>query len=364
MNISELSDILKGYFGWHKARTDCMARMLIALIQNRTVNLARLAVTFASGAKLDSRYKRIQRFFSQWTIDISVVAPWVLGLFGLSDQPVYLALDRTNWRWGKKDINILMLSVVYKGIALPVLWRLLPHRGNSSTALRIELIQQFIDQVGADRIAGILADREFIGRDWIAWLQKARIPFCIRLKNNLITTNARGLAIDIEALFYGLKPGEQRILNTPRRLGNLSVYLAGARSPTGALIIVATDRYRSDPIGLYCRRWEIETLFGCLKSKGFCFEQTHLTQPERISQLLVLLTFAFCWAHKTGEWLHAHKPISLASHGRLRVSLFRYGLDYLQQAFYNTFQHFENWATSLFALLHFPPWVSNSSLVF
>ncbi|HAT8797519.1 TPA: IS4 family transposase, partial [Legionella pneumophila] len=30
--------------------------------------------------------------------------------------------DRTNWRWGKKDINILMLSVVYKGIAIPLFW--------------------------------------------------------------------------------------------------------------------------------------------------------------------------------------------------------------------------------------------------
>ncbi|PWY55581.1 hypothetical protein DGG96_10730 [Legionella qingyii] len=26
-------------------------------------------------------------------------------------QPVYLAIDRTNWYWGKSKINIFMLSV-------------------------------------------------------------------------------------------------------------------------------------------------------------------------------------------------------------------------------------------------------------
>jgi len=34
----------------------------------------------------------------------------------------------------------------------------------------------------------------------------------IRIKNNTITTNLRGLSIDIDALFYGLKPQEQRII--------------------------------------------------------------------------------------------------------------------------------------------------------
>ena len=38
-------------------------------------------------------------------------------------------MDRTNWQWGKKNINILMLSITYKGIAIPLFWSLLVQIG-------------------------------------------------------------------------------------------------------------------------------------------------------------------------------------------------------------------------------------------
>ena len=84
-------------------------------------------------------------------------------------------------------------------------------------------------------------------------------------------------------------------------------------------------------------RWEIETLFGCLKGRGFHFEDTHITNRERIKKLLVLLAIAFVWAHKTGEWRSELKPIKIKKHGRRAVSLFRAGLDYISAAIVNTF---------------------------
>jgi len=65
------------------------------------------------------------------------------------------------------------------------------------------------------------------------------------------------------------------------------------------------------------------------------FEDTHMTQPDRIEKLLVLLTIAFCWAHKTGEWRHVQKAIKIKKHGRKGVSFFRYGLDLLRDAALN-----------------------------
>jgi len=333
--ISELMDILNVHFGWNKSRMACFASMVVALIKVRTVNLVELACAFGGEAKTDSRYKRIKRFFSQFEIDFSLVASWVMHLFGLFSESVYLSMDRTNWRWGKSDINILMLSVVYKGIALPLFWCLLPKFGNSDTAERIALIKRFIVQFGKEKIAGILADREFIGDDWIGWLLQEKISFCIRIKSNTITTNARGLEIDIDALFYDLKPGEQRILQDKRKLWKQRVYLSALRLSSGELLIVATDKFLEEPIKLYGKRWQIETLFGCLKSKGFGFEETHMTKPERIGKLIVLLTIAFCWAHRIGEWRHEEKAIPIKKHGRLLQSYFRYGLDYLRDIVLN-----------------------------
>jgi len=98
---------------------------------------------------------------------------------------------------------------------------------------------------------------------------------------------------------------------------------------------------KQDNVEIYLKRWGIETLFGCLKSKGFNFEDTHMVDPEKISKLLSLLTIAFCWAHLTGEWLANIKPIKIKKHQRPARSIFRYGLDYLKNIFFNIGDNFK-----------------------
>jgi hypothetical protein len=75
----------------------------------------------------------------------------------------------------------------------------------------------------------------------------------------------------------------------------------------------------------------IETLFAAFKTRGFCLEQTHLSDPERLSKLVALLALTFCWCHKIGEWLHESKPLKLKKHGRKPKSIFRRGFDYLRR---------------------------------
>jgi hypothetical protein len=352
MESSGLVGILNDHFDWNKARVKCFAGMLLALIKVRTVNLVELACGFDGEARLESRYKRVKRFFSQFTINFADVARWVVDLFGLDKEAIYLSMDRTNWRWGKSDINILMLSIVYKGIALPVLWMLLSKCGNSNTAERITLIQKFVSQFGKERIAGILADREFVGNAWFGWLKKEGIPFCIRIKKNTLTTNSRGIEVHVDTLFYDLKSGEQRILADKRTIWAQTIYLSALRLPDGELLIVATDSLMADPIAHYGKRWQIETLFGCLKSKGFNFEDTHMVHPARIGKLLALLTVAFCWAHKVGEWRNEEKAIPIKKHGRKSQSWFRYGLDYLRDVLINKHRQPQHSFMTLLTLLN------------
>ncbi|HRH55231.1 MAG TPA: IS4 family transposase [Chitinophagales bacterium] len=223
--ISELKDSLNVYFGWNKARMTCFVNRLLALLATRTVNLNKLACVVFGDALQSSRYRRIQRFFSKFPLDYQQIAGFIFKLFFVSDGQWYLSMDRTHWRWGKSDINILMLGIVFKGTAIPIYWMLLDKRGNSDTSERIALFQMFIDHFGKNCIKGILADREFIGKDWFGWLLKEKIPFHIRIKNNTITTNAKGLKVDIDALFYGLKSNEQCCLKGKRFVWGHLVYL-------------------------------------------------------------------------------------------------------------------------------------------
>ena len=109
MHINELSKILNQQFNFHKARSDCFAQLVIAMITVKTVNFTQLATAFMTESFPESCYKRIQRFFRFLKFDPYVVASMVIMLFGLKNKKLSLALDRTNWKFGKLDINILML---------------------------------------------------------------------------------------------------------------------------------------------------------------------------------------------------------------------------------------------------------------
>ena len=61
------------------------------------------------------------------------------------------------------DINILMLGVVYNGVAFPLIFSMLNKRGNSNSQERIDLVNRFIRLFGKDAIESIVADREFVG---------------------------------------------------------------------------------------------------------------------------------------------------------------------------------------------------------
>jgi transposase len=102
-------------------------------------------------------------------------------------------------------------------------------------------------------------------------------------------------------------------------------------------VIIATNDKPQEALSIYKKRWEIETLFACLKTRGFNFENTHMVHLDRISKLLGLLSIAFTFAYIVGQWQHEEiKPIKLKRHGRKAISLFRYGLDYLRRIFLNT----------------------------
>lgn len=150
----------------------------------QTVSFVKLSQGFEGIASQESNLRRIQRFFAEFAIDNHLIARIVFSLLP-TEPPYKLSLDRTNWKFGKTDINILMLSICYKGVALPILWTLLPKRGNSNSRERKELIAQYIELFGIATIDSFMADREFIGGDWFNELIQYRIPFYIRIRGNM-----------------------------------------------------------------------------------------------------------------------------------------------------------------------------------
>ena len=63
-----------------------------------------------------------------------------------------LVLDRTNWKIGEKDVNILVLAVATRHSQAPLMWMVLDRAGNSGAPERMELIERTIAAFGKDSI--------------------------------------------------------------------------------------------------------------------------------------------------------------------------------------------------------------------
>ena len=339
--INALRETLRCGFAFRKSRLESFCVLVFGVFVARTVNLTHLACHFPGRAQSSSNYRRLQRFFEQVEFDFDRLPEVLVAMMGLQAGPWRLTMDRTNWRLGRRDINILMIGVVYRGIAIPVLWQMLDKRGNSNSRERIAILERVLQLFGVDKIAGLLADREFIGDGWFAWLQENAITFHIRIRSNIAIANTRGRGVKARELFRDLKPGQSRVLSGPRRLSGARkpkaqpVFVAALHLKTGELLIVVTNDAPEQALAIYAQRWEIETLFAALKTRGFNLQDTHMTDPERVSKLLAVLATAFCWAHKVGDWLHEAKPIRLKTHQRPAKSIFRYGFEQIRQQLVN-----------------------------
>lgn len=339
---SELQDILGKELPINAARIKFIVLLIISLIKVQSVNFERLSQGFDNPVDLSSNLRRIQRFFASFSLERDLMSRLLFKMLPF-EGPYRLTLDRTNWKFGQRNINILVLGVIYKGLSLPILWTFLGNkRGNSDQVERIELIERFIRLLGLSTIEFITADREFIGEQWWQFLINQNISFFIRMRDNIkVHIPHKG---DVKAfwLFHNLPLNTAYYYPKIVQVKGNWVYLSGMKyvNQKGNIeyLIVASYDKPTCALEFYKQRWQIETMFKAFKTAGFNLEATHLTHYDRLDKLLMLVALAFIWAYKVGIYQHNNfKQLKIKKHGRLEKSFFAYGLETLAQALLNDF---------------------------
>lgn len=343
--VRSITGVLSDHLGWHRARLKFMARFTAALLQLQTANLWKIAVSLKAGVQDESNHRRIQRFLSGYDLDFTALGSLLVKL--LPQTPPYLAVvDRTEWHFGETPVNVLVVGIAHRGIAFPVAWAVLPKGGSSRASDQIEVLERFLAVVDASSIEALVADREFISIDWVQCLQEKGIPFAIRLRSDRhIGISPEGPSLPARMFARRCSVGQEKKLEGWNYLfgadekhaeADLLVRRIATAENTpdeeDSFLILAI--WKIDPeraTSLYKQRWEIETMFAALKSRGYRLEQTHLTEPDRIQRLIGLLSVAFAWTHIVGERRAEREGLPpKKTHGRRQRSLFRYGLDLLQ----------------------------------
>lgn len=341
---NEISQKLYTHFGksMNLARIKFFGLMICSLCKVQTVTFSKLASAFETGADSSSSLRRIQRFMAEYVFDLDIIARLVVSLLP-HKGPYTLSMDRTNWKFGETNINVLTIAVTYDGVAFPVLFQLMPKRGNSNTNERIAIVNRFIRLFGYESINYLVADREFVGEDWLEYLNTMKIRYHLRIRGNFHAIR-HGKEIRVSWLFSDLRINESKHLENIYYVNNQQCYLSGScimnKDGKPELQILVSFCNPEKALETYKERWQIETAFRALKSSGFNIEQTHLSDIERIGKLLSIVIVAFTWCYCVGIYRNEHiKKIRILKHKRRAVSLFKYGLDLVSHYLLNPYSN-------------------------
>jgi hypothetical protein len=306
------------------ARIKCLALLIASLLRHRTVNLTFLATENLTGACNDSCYRRFQRFFRECALNSGLVGRLILAKVPRPDGGWVLSMDRTNWKYGKRHINILTIGIVINKVAIPIAWKVLPQstkRGNSNAQQRIALFKRVLEIMPAEEISVLTMDREFGSKDWLKWLDKQMVGYIARIKvNTMVGGQAAGKH---RSTRKGKKAATRtKVFGMDLFFATKTITSKGRRDDR--LHVVSNRFTGSQMLELYKLRWGIEQLFSHLKKRGFNLEDTHMTDAKKLEKLFALIALAFMFSYGWGCHLRTTRKVTKTM---ARKSLFRQGLE-------------------------------------
>jgi Transposase DDE domain len=329
-SVAALAQTLRGHVGLGNSRLETLCMLVVGMIGARTVNLGHIASGAGRGVQIASTYRRLQRFFQHVELDPDWAAMIVARLIGPAGAWT-LGLDRTTWKIGTRDVNYLVLAVITRRFRVPLFWTLLDGPGNSGTETRIALMTRYLAHFPASTVRLLLADREFIGAEWLKFLNDNNIPFAIRLREDLRVTTEDGCELTLFARlrlarrtqFFQARPGAREHVEAR---GAPLLHFAAKRLGTEWLIVVSNVPSRQ-ALAAYRKRWAIECMFGDAKTRGLNLEDTRLTDPRKLALLMALVALAIVWAGRAAADLLGQGSPRRKSHGHFAQSWFRIGFD-------------------------------------
>jgi hypothetical protein len=123
LNDTTLIAFLSPHWRIHRQRLVFIAQLVVSLVLVRTVSWSRLTNAIdgpGAGGLASAAYRRIQRLFGWAGFSQENYCRLVLSLVG--DRKLTLVMDRTDWKLGQTPLNILILGLVWQGIAIPLVW--------------------------------------------------------------------------------------------------------------------------------------------------------------------------------------------------------------------------------------------------
>jgi len=288
----------------------------------------------STGAKQESVIARFRRWLKH---DRQTLDGWFLPvahqlLTTLATQPIQVVMDGSVVGRG---CIALMLSVVYHGRALPLCWVVVRGaKGHFPESMHQELLSQVQAIMPPGATVTFVGDAEFDGTALQADLRRGTWQYVCRTASNIVLT-AGGVQFHVGDL--GPPRGEMMAVTpawmTEKQFGPVSILAIWEHRCEQPIYLVTNMADLDAAAQVYKQRPQIETFFSDLKSRGFHIHKSHLSDPKRLSRLLIASCLAYLWIVYLGvcavreDWMQR-----LHRQDRCDLSLFRLGLRLLARA--------------------------------
>ena len=253
-------------------------------------------------------------------------------LENLSHSPLHLVIDGSTVG---RECMVLMVGVVYKKRALPIAWTVAKRKkGHFPENIHMELISRVEKMIPEETQVILLGDGEFDGIDLQALVNGWKWRYVFRTgKNIILCWNGKEFAFD--AVADHVQPDEYfeipDALFTNIRYGPVFVLTWWRKDCKEPIHLVSNMNCPENVCRSYAKRFRIETFFSDQKGRGFHLNKSHLSDPNRISKLLIAACLAYYWVIYLGaSAIRSGRHHIIHRTDRCDLSLFQLGLRLLE----------------------------------
>jgi len=275
---------------------------ICGIIQSKNVKLAEVAAEIPRAGKEESQIMQLRRWLNNENINAELFyLPFIETLlYILSKQPLLLMIDGST---SAQNCMTLMVSILYKGRALPLLWLTRKgKKGHLPETMHIELIQAVKEIIPENTEVIVLGDGEFDGCQWLNLLDSYGWTYCCRTAKS-----AKLYEEGEEFVFKDICPekgGMTEIAEvefTDQRAIQLKAVAYWGRKYDEPIYLVTNCSTGREAVFWYKKRFRIETLFSDFKGRGFNLNKSQLRDPQRVDRLLIAVALAYIWMIYLGE---------------------------------------------------------------
>lgn len=342
-----------------------------SILQAGTVNLNRVknSVPHVRGSGLASEhadYKLLTHYFAQGKLvtaqDVAAYEQLMQGLRTLCWLVLFqsrrrigikslkhLLLDGTKWDCGRETIHLMTLCVLVNDVAIPIWWEDLEKAGHSSQNERIAMLQRAMEKYKLAEMT-LLADREYIGKEWFKYLSESGLYFVIRLKEGIYHDEVNGTGGLTWQQLKNKAQGKPKGKKVSKRIKiqQLDLHYIIVKNPRpnaeeDLVFLISNLPSPTQASRLYAWRWQIEVCFKHLKTNGVNLEAMNVEGRYRRHLMMAIAVLVYVLAIREG--LHKEYKdgvrwvLDKRSGFRYRaVSVFQKGLAILRRKALNLIQ--------------------------